>query len=288
MAEFRHGERKGCLEGTRQAVLDEIELWIDDFTKPPVYWLNGPAGTGKSTIAQTIAERTHANGQLGATFFCSRDSEDENRRDPGFIFPTIAVQLARKDPSFRSIFLQLVQSDPGVVDETLAIQMKKLIVQPLKESGISTVIIIDALDECEEGEPPSRILSVIGESLPQIPKVKFFITGRPEPCVEEGFDLPDLVQATHAFSLKEVRSDQADRDIRAFFKCKFPELGGLWPWLDLDNWPTEEQLDLLCERAAGLFANAVEAMNFIYKRNHNPKRQLDLFLQLPEGGAHQG
>ena len=53
---------------------------------------------GKSTIAQTIAERLFAEGQLGASFFCSRDFED--RRDLQFIFPTIAAQLARRYTKF--------------------------------------------------------------------------------------------------------------------------------------------------------------------------------------------
>ena len=65
--------------------MDEIELWTRDFDKPPVYWLNGLAGTGKTTIAKTIAERTFADGRLGASFFCSRDFDD--RRNLQVIFP---------------------------------------------------------------------------------------------------------------------------------------------------------------------------------------------------------
>ena len=62
-AEFRQDERKGCLKGTRRAVLDTIEFWTRDPSKSPVYWLNGLAGTGKSTIAKTIAERLFGDGQ---------------------------------------------------------------------------------------------------------------------------------------------------------------------------------------------------------------------------------
>ncbi|KAF9646210.1 hypothetical protein BDM02DRAFT_3189009, partial [Thelephora ganbajun] len=135
-AEYRHRGRRGCLKGTRTAVLDEIELWTRDFRKPSVYWLSGLAGTGKSTIAQTIAERIFADGQLGASFFCSRDFKDQ--RNPDFIFPTLAVQLARKYTEFRSIFVSLVQSDPEIVYESLYNQMRKLIVEPLEKSSIST------------------------------------------------------------------------------------------------------------------------------------------------------
>jgi len=77
-------------------VLSEIESWANDFNRPPVFWLNGLAGTGKSTIAQTVSERVFADGQLGASFFCSRDFED--RSDLRFIFPTLAFQLAHKFP----------------------------------------------------------------------------------------------------------------------------------------------------------------------------------------------
>ena len=74
--------------------------------------MNGLAGTGKSTIAKTIAERLFADGQLGASFFCSRDFED--RRNLHMIFPTLAVQLARRYSDFRSILVSLIQSDPDI------------------------------------------------------------------------------------------------------------------------------------------------------------------------------
>ena len=137
-AGYRHGGRKGCLKGTRGPVLDTIELWTRDFDRPPVYWLNGLAGTGKSTISQTVAERAFAGDQLGASFFCSRDFLDRSNLDS--IFPTLAVQLARKYAEFRSILVPLIQSDPGIADESLYHQMEKLVVEPLSKSNVRTLI----------------------------------------------------------------------------------------------------------------------------------------------------
>ena len=199
------------MRGTRGGVLDEIELWTKDFDRPPVYWLNGLAGTGKSTIAQTIAERMFTSGRLGASFFCSRDFLD--RSNLQLIFPTLAVQLARKYTEFRSIFIPLVESDPGIADESLYHQMKKLIVQPLRVSGISTVIIIDALDECKDEGPASAILSVLGQFVSKLPTVKFFLTGRPEPRIREGFRFPLLAKAIDMFILHEVEPSQVGSDI---------------------------------------------------------------------------
>ncbi|KAF9646738.1 hypothetical protein BDM02DRAFT_3063999, partial [Thelephora ganbajun] len=273
-----------CLKGTRGPILDKIELWARDPDKPPVYWFNGLAGTGKSTIAQTIAERIFADGQLGASFFCSRDFQD--RRDLKFIFPTIAVQLARNYPEFRMIFVPLVQSDPEVVHESLYKQMDKLIARPLKESGISTVIVIDALDECKDEEPASAILSVLGQFVSRIPKVKFFLTGRPEPRIREGFRLPLLAEATDVFILHNVQPSLVNNDIRLFFKHGFFELARRRQ--GLDDWPTREQLDLLCERAAGLFVYAAATIKFIGRQSNDPKEQLDRLLRSPESSAREG
>ncbi|KIL54398.1 hypothetical protein M378DRAFT_92623, partial [Amanita muscaria Koide BX008] len=41
--------------GTHQYVLKRIRDWIDNpRVTEPVFWLHGPAGIGKSAIAQTI------------------------------------------------------------------------------------------------------------------------------------------------------------------------------------------------------------------------------------------
>ena len=279
--EFQHGNRDHCLKGTRRAILDVIELWSCNFDKPSVYWLNGLAGTGKSTIAQTIAERTFADGRLGASFFCSRDFED--RRNLQFVFPTIATQLARRYAEFRSIFVPLVQSNPKITHETLYNQMDKLIVQPLVKSAISTVIVIDALDECEDDEPASAILSVLGQFVNTIPEVKFFVTGRPEPRIRKGFRLPLLAKATDVFVLHEVEPGQVNNDIRLFYKHTCSEIKSRE--LGLENWPSEERLDLLCERAAGLFVYAMATVRFIDQKNKNPVKQLDRLIQSQETGS---
>ena len=264
--------------------MDKIELWTRNFSEPPIYWLNGLAGTGKTTITQTIAERTFADGQLGASFFCSRDFEDQSNLH--LIFPTLAVQLARKYTEFRSLFVPLVQSDPGTALESLCDQMHNLLVQPLKESGISTVIVIDALDECRGEEPASAILSVLGQFVSEIPKVKFLVTGRPELPIRHGFRLPLSAEAKALFVLHEIEPSWVDSDIRLFFRQKLSEL--VHPQRGFDDWPTNEQLDILCKRVAGLFVNAAAAVRFIGKQSTNSKKQLDLLLQSPESSVRAG
>ena len=264
-------------------MLNEIESWTKDSNQSPVFWLNGLAGTGKSTIAQTVSERIFAEGQLGASFFCSRDFEDLS--DLRFIFPTVAFQLAHKFPKFRSVLVPLLQSNPDITHESLYRQMEKLIVEPLRSADVSTVIVIDALDECKDEEPSSAILSVLGRLAERIPKVKFLITGRPEPRIRTGFRLPILVDLTSVFVLHDVDPPLINNDIRLFLKHELSELAQR---RQLGRWPSDEHINLLSNRAAGLFVYAVATVKFLDSNIHLPKHQLDVIVKLPECTAPEG
>ena len=283
-AGYQHGNRTGCLKGTRNSLLEEIEHWTEDLDAPPVFWLNGLAGTGKSAIAQTVSERMFANGHLGASFFCSRGFED--RSNLQYIFPTLAFQLAQKYPDFRSSLVPLLHSDPDAIHESLQDQMQKFIINPLNRASISTVIVIDALDECVDKDPESAILLVLGQLISKISKVKFFITSRPERHIMSGFRGPLLRVATNTFTLHHVESSTINKDIHHFFKHELSRLahrcGGM------DGWPTDEQLNLLCKRAAGLFVYAVATLNFLDHHLQDPMDQLDAIMEFPESTVHEG
>ena len=282
-AGYRHGDRQGCLTGTREAILDGIESWTNDFNRSPVYWLNGLAGTGKSTIAQTTSERLFADGRLGASFFCSHDSKD--RSNLHLIFPSLSFQLAYRYPDFRSILIPLLQSNPDIEYESLHGQMERLIVTPLKEKDISTVIVIDALDECSDDKPQSAILSVMGQFVREIPKVKFLITGRPEPRIQSGFRLKLLWPSTEIFVLHMVEHSIISADIQRFLRARLSELGQRF---QLTGWPSNEHIDLLCKRVAGLFLYAVATIKFLDHKICPPKQRLKMILTLPGYTTYEG
>ena len=276
------------MRGTRKEVLWEIEQWLTGQSGQHVFWLNGLAGTGKSTIAQTFAERSFADGKLGASFFCSRDSEDRNNLQA--IFPTLAFQLAQKEPLFQRELLQVLKTDSDVGRESLCSQVEKLIVGPLKATSIPTLIIIDALDECKDEEPASAILSILSRYVDQIPSVKFFITGRPEPRIRSGFCLKSLVQITEVFRLHEVRPEVVDSDIELFFHVQFTNLSKDRSDCDLtEDWPSSSDIKILCKKAAGFFIYASTVVRFIMlSKNCPPTQQLHRITSLPQSTFHEG
>ena len=52
-------KREACTDGTRVKILEDITKWANDRSSasPRVFWLTGQAGSGKNTIAYTIAKR---------------------------------------------------------------------------------------------------------------------------------------------------------------------------------------------------------------------------------------
>jgi len=286
-AGYGSGNRQGCLKGTRADVLLQLERWLKDEQDHRVFWLNGLAGTGKSTIAQTFAEIGFADGKLGASFFCSRDFEDRSNLQA--IFPTLAFQLAYRYLPFRERLLRVLRSNPGVGRESLCSQMEKIIVGPLEASRIRTLIIIDALDECKDEEPASAILSVLSRYVDEIPNVKFFITGRPEPRIRSGFRLRSLRPVTEVLRLHDVERSSVDRDIKLFFRTQLANIARTRSDCDfMQDWPNPSEINILCDKAAGLFIYASTVVKFVGFKNCTPTEQLDQIISLPQSTVHEG
>ena len=275
------------MRGTRGDVLLQVENWLNDEQDKRVFWLNGLAGTGKSTIAQTFAEMSFADGKLGASFFCSRDFEE--RRNLQSIIPTLAFQLAYQYPHFREALLPTLKANPNVGRESLCSQMEKLLVNTFHSTQTQTLIIIDALDECQDEEPASTFLSVLSCFVDRIPLVKFFITGRPEPRIRSGFRLQSLRPHTEVLKLHEVLPSFVDSDIKLFLNAQFMNIAKNRSDCNLgEDWPGQSNIEVLCKKAAGFFIYATTVIKFVASHLHPPDERLALIVSLPQDTFHEG
>ncbi|KAL2046029.1 hypothetical protein N7G274_001476 [Stereocaulon virgatum] len=88
-----------CHPDTRVDLVGKIYAWADGQDKQRIFWLSGLAGTGKSTIARTVAREHSDKKRLGASFFFSRGGGDVSHARK--FVTTIAVQLAENVPSLK-------------------------------------------------------------------------------------------------------------------------------------------------------------------------------------------
>ena len=281
-AGYQAGHHDTCLRGTRESVLDEIVQWARDLQENQVFWLNGLAGTGKSTIAQTFSRMVAETGILGASFFCSRDYLD--RKELKNIFPTLAYQLACRYPAFRTHVIGAIRSDPSAAQNSLMSQFENLIVYPLSSTEISCVIVVDALDECVDDQPTSVILSVLGRHIERLPLVKFFITGRPEPHTWSG-SRPSLPRPSiQVFQLQNV-----DIDVQLYLVQRLTTFAMRRSDLDLPNpWPSDEEIVSLTKKSSGHFLFASILVRFINSEYHEPNERLQLLVSRSHSAVREG
>ncbi|TBU21718.1 hypothetical protein BD311DRAFT_827947 [Dichomitus squalens] len=175
---------KACLEGTRVKTLDELLSWINDSGAPPVRFLFGGAGTGKSAIAHSTGIYFKALRRLGS-FFCF-DRNFQGDRHPESVISTIARDLANRNPDFRRALANVLRDQRELEESTdFAAQWEGLILEPLKHVTLvgPVLVVIDAFDESSFTDARSRrlLLSLLTEGSAQLPpNFRILVTSRPE------------------------------------------------------------------------------------------------------------
>jgi hypothetical protein len=143
------------------------------------------AGTGKTTIARTIAHSFAYNKQLGASF--SFKKGERERGNASRFFTTIAVDLVAHEPGMLPGRKKGLDEHPAISQRALNDQFEKLILQPLLEikrvssQALARVVIIDALDECEQEQHIQAILQLLAQTkyIQPVP-LRIVVTSRPE------------------------------------------------------------------------------------------------------------
>ncbi|KAG8946414.1 hypothetical protein FRC04_011860 [Tulasnella sp. 424] len=274
-----------CFQGTRNSILQEISAWIDDPNAPPIFWLSGMAGIGKSTIAHTIAEQEDKKHRLGASFFFSRDEAD--RRNPHLVYPTIAFQLAGFDTSLRGPIAQAVERDADIGLAIMQKQFEHLIAGPLaklKVSAETILFVLDALDECRPASGALEILSRWALELPKISAqvgipLKVLITSRPELHIHDQFNSSSFRLISQSFVLHDIEKSVVRADIELFLTKRLADLATRHRVGQ--SWPSVAEVNALVSRSDNLFIFASTTVNFIggVKSGRSLQHRLDRLLK---------
>ena len=270
-----------CLVNTRVEIQRQIMDWAKSKDGKDLFWLSGMAGTGKSTIARTVAQSFTEQGRLGASFFFKKGEGD--RGNASRFITSVAVDLMTHIPRLKPEIRKAVDLDPAIAQKALQEQFEKLILQPLSEIQGTTfqdkelVIVIDALDECDREEDTRTILRLLARAREIKPSsLRIFVTSRPEFFIRLGFkQMPD--GAYQDLILHEVAKESIARDIRLFFES---ELAEIREQRSLDqSWPGEQDIQTLVGMAVPLFIVAATLCRFLGEINGNPRRRLVDILQ---------
>ena len=291
-AAFRNSKERfdppKCHPNTRLAVLTKIMKWIQwgEDLDAFIMWVYGPAGAGKSAIAQTIAEMCEEEMLLLASFFFSRNDPSRSNVNP--LIATIAYQITLNLPQVRDAILWAIERDPLIFSKSLAVQFKALIVAPLQplagagffdESTARRLVIIDGLDECADPKVQKNILEVLGNAQRQhrLPLI-FLFASRPEQHISLAFSTGILSNVTTRVALDE--SYLPDKDIQLFLTDKFQEIQSthrLRAYIP-PEWPLPNVLNQLVGKSSGQFIYASTVIHYVSSIRHSPTDRLDIIL----------
>ncbi|KAK6346034.1 hypothetical protein TWF730_010368 [Orbilia blumenaviensis] len=267
-----------CLPNTRKDLLRKIDDWV--MIGPAdkhMFWLSGAAGTGKSTIARTVAEKYRKAGLLGASFFFRRGAGD--RANASKFFTTLATDLMQyvPDRTIRESISSAIEKEPDLPRRTLKDQFEEFVFQPLsisKYKGL-VVLVIDALDECDDDNHVLTIVKLLGrlKDLNE-PGVRIFITSRREVFIKSGFQ--KIFDSFQELILHDIEESKILYDITLFLEHELKKIkrdhqyGNTLP----DDWPERNTVEELARLSCPLFIVASTICRFIGESEALPKDQL--------------
>ncbi|KAF7880498.1 uncharacterized protein EAF02_007344 [Botrytis sinoallii] len=279
-AEFNSSTSEGestCHSKTRRNIQEDILKWASKDDQQYVYWLSGMAGTGKSTIARTIARKLLDKEQLGASFFFSKGGGDVShaRKFVG----TIALQLVRSQKVCESSVEKAILKDESIMTKDLITQWIELVMNPLRNRSTNSVeapllIVIDALDECEEKDV-SPILGLLSNSSFGGLHCRVFITSRPDTFIryKSQFGLK-----AYCKNLGDNMKEETRNDISTYLQDKLRDIQKKHQFDK--EWPNENDIERLVCKASGLFIWASTASRFIGGGGkHSAKDRLSAILE---------
>ena len=215
------------MKNTRVRILRETLAWIKDLEAKQICWIDGMAGSGKTSIAKTVCESAKEDDGItfGGSFFCSRSTGLAAQRDIRCVVPTLAQLLALESAEFCQALAENIHV--GIQDKEVKAQVEQLLLKPLlamKGSRKPILFVIDALDECggdtEDGSLDDancrtvvssmlEALVSLTESDPKLP-IKVLVTSRPEAQIRDtpisDEDLSRILRL-HTVDAKEINAD---------------------------------------------------------------------------------
>jgi hypothetical protein len=254
-------ENRSCMRDTRRLILDHIVTWAEGpLEKNPsrrsavknIFWLCGSPGLGKTSVANSLCQRLHKIGKLGASFFCRRD--DPVLSDPNRVLRTLLYRLAWLWSPYRDLVVQALRGDPNLNPDWTGCALLLERLYSLENHPKTTlVLVVDALDESGDPQTRTALLRCLSDICTRSNWLKLVVTSRQEHDITSFFQKLDL-------NGHDLSTDiQAEQDIRIFTKYRMSSLAEQYGLPS--TWPGELRLEQI--------ANAPVVYSYSWRRYTN-------------------
>ncbi|KAF9442200.1 hypothetical protein P691DRAFT_739153, partial [Macrolepiota fuliginosa MF-IS2] len=257
-----------CHPGSRRTIKAKLEEWLFSIDhQRKMFWLHGPAGVGKSAVAQTFAELARDGTRLGAAYFFSALDDTLRRSNPLRVVPSLAYQLAILNEPYKQALTHLLATDPAILYAALHVQFQRLIIEPFSllasHSRQATenpyLIVVDGLDECSDERAQCKLVQLISNAAQRsdLPLL-WLVCSRPEPHITYTFSRldSDILCDRGELSI----DDEARADVERYLRDSFVEIHESYRHVITvprgGCWPPQDTFGVVSRASSGLFVFA--------------------------------
>ncbi|KAF8314387.1 uncharacterized protein EI90DRAFT_3022348 [Cantharellus anzutake] len=271
-----HDSTEACLEGTRVDLTERIMNWCRNTgdNENRLMLLTSVAGAGKTSIVHTIADRCNKEAVLLLCFFFRAGEQPR----PDCLFSGIARALASRDADYRTFIISALRRDPTLSTAPFTMQFQELVASPLlhmrRYPSRPMVVIIDALDECDE-EAYQPLAKILCEEVPKLPSsIKFFVTSRHVDLVNRSLSRHFPIDHLTI----DLLGDTNMHDCAAYIQFQLQDLKKWHPHLSHKLQDEDSAVQEIREQAGGLFIWISTIFRYMKKPRKNPMRTLESLL----------
>ncbi|TFK24695.1 hypothetical protein FA15DRAFT_740560 [Coprinopsis marcescibilis] len=255
-----------CSEGTRTAHLEEISSWATRFVDnnvpseqaERVLVVGGPAGSGKSALANTICKRMDDSGLLVASFFFRQMGQHHTSES----FMAVFIRgLCNIDRQIEQRIGRIIVEKPALASSSAIAQFEGLVIPiiPLLPTDRTFVVGIDALDE----QADKVLVAFLRDYVHRLPATfKFVLTTRPVPQVMEHLEGQPHI---HIFS-RLLTGESSFQDVRTYAQLRLSKT-------NYHPRVSPKLLDEFISKSEGLFMWAETVLNHI-DNSYDPPAEL--------------
>ncbi|EKM75287.1 hypothetical protein AGABI1DRAFT_116487 [Agaricus bisporus var. burnettii JB137-S8] len=279
-----------CHPETRKNLRNRARIWLSNHERySRLLYIWGPAGEGKSAVAQSVAEEAKAQGHLGASIFFSKLND---RDDLDCVVPTIVAQLSTVHSEFASIVSNILESDRTILQKNRATQFKELLIDPFQHimaRDPSTalrplLIVLDGIDECKDQHAQTEFIELVNSHVRTVPRfpLLWIISSRQQA------HLKPLLLQLHC-EREDLRMDdkESQQDVECVLRDGFRRIYEKYRANFDTHWPPENDLLRIIEVSSGFFAFGSNIIDFVGDSQvHNPESQLKTCMKFLDRRTH--
>ena len=261
---------------------DSLSKWLEQGQK--VFWINGKAGSGKSTLMKFVVNDEHTSHALNLwsngkdcmvlAFYFWLSGSKLQRSMKGFLCSLLRQIMSNNTKVLEDTFLknELITRKRSVSDWSLS-ELKDIlqfVVESVNRTG-NICIFLDGIDEFDQDEDVQDLLDLVDE-LARFQNTKLCVSSRPDAFIEK--------QLSHYERLR--LQDLTANDMKMCIKDTLDRVYEKYPPNSIEAKDIDDFTCLMTEKADGVFLWVQFALTSLLKGLRNEDDFQVLLMRLEE------